>query len=160
MDAYNHGNPGSVREQRLNYFMENYLPKNEVLYRLPLDIQIEPFWAELQNRRKAGAVLSLESAAGMPYWYTLTKKMVAASTRLCGEALSCTEALDAPHENDFRHDAGNAYFTSFVEGAQISLEDSWISWERGGTFEYRGADGLEQPAGVDADVPEPVPAHG
>lgn len=54
MDAYNHGNPGSVREQRLNYFMENYLPKNEVLYRLPLDIQIEPFWAELQNRRKAG----------------------------------------------------------------------------------------------------------
>ena len=125
MDAYNHGNPGSVREQRLNYFMENYLPKNEVLYRLPLDIQIEPFWAELQNRRKAGAVLlPLENAAGMPYWYTLTKKMVAASTRLCGEALSCTEALDPFRMKMTSAMTQEMYFTSFVEGAQISLEDS------------------------------------
>ena len=76
MDAYDHMTQaaGSIREQRLNYFMENYFPKNEVLYRLPLNIQIEPFWAELSNRRKAGAVLlPLENAAGMPYWYTLTK---------------------------------------------------------------------------------------
>ena len=125
MDAYNHGNPGSVREQRLNYFMENYLPKNEVLYRLPLDIQIEPFWAELQNRRKAGAVLlPLENAAGMPHWYTLTKKMVAASTRLCGEALSCTEALDPFRMKMTSAMTQEMYFTSFVEGAQISLDNS------------------------------------
>ena len=125
MDAYNHGNPGSAREQRLNYFMENYLPKNEVLYRLPLDIQIEPFWAELSNRRKAGAVLlPLENAAGMPYWYTLTKKMVAASTRLCGEALSCTEAIDPFRMKMTSAMTQEMYFTSFVEGAQVSLEES------------------------------------
>ena len=125
MDAYNHGNPGSVREQRLNYFMENYLPKNEVLYRLPLNIQIEPFWAELSNRRKAGAVLlPLENAAGMPYWFTLTKKMVAASTRLCEEALNCTEAFDPFRMKMTSAMTQEMYFTSYVEGAQISLEDS------------------------------------
>ena len=115
----------TIKEQRMAYFMENYLPKNEVLYRLPLDIQIEPFWADLVNRRKAGAViLPLENAAGLPYWYTLTRKMVEASRKLCQEAASKTEVFDPFRMQMTSAMTKEMYYTSFVEGAQISLEDS------------------------------------
>ena len=75
------------REQRLNYFLQHYLPKQDVLYRLPLDIPINSFWQELVERRKAEAVLlPLHNALGKPYWYVLTPTMVKASERLAEEA--------------------------------------------------------------------------
>ena len=72
------------KDRLLQYFQQHYLSRQEVLFKLPLNVSIDTFWPELLNRRKAGAtILPLFNATGMPYWYVLTDKMVAASERLC-----------------------------------------------------------------------------
>ena len=83
------------KDRLLQYFQQHYLSRQEVLFKLPLNISIDTFWPELLNRRKAGAtVLPLFNAAGMPYWYVLTDKMIAASERLCAEAMEQKECFE------------------------------------------------------------------
>ena len=54
------------KEQLLSWFQAHYLSRQEVLYKLPLNLSIDSFWAELLKRRKANAViLPLYNAAGM-----------------------------------------------------------------------------------------------
>lgn len=82
------------KEKLLAYFQAHYLSRQEVLFKLPLNISIESFWPELLNRRKARAqLLPLYNASGMPYWYVLTDRMVAASERLCGGPSGRTSPL-------------------------------------------------------------------
>ena len=83
------------KEQLLSWFQAHYLSRQEVLYKLPLNLSIDSFWAELLNRRKAGAtLLPLYNASGMPYWYVLTERMISASERLCEEAMAQDAAFD------------------------------------------------------------------
>ena len=59
------------KDRLLQYFQQHYLSRQEVLFKLPLNVSIDTFWPELLNRRKAGAIiLPLSNAAGMPYWYS------------------------------------------------------------------------------------------
>ena len=121
------------KDRLLQYFQQHYLSRQEVLFKLPLNVSIDTFWPELLNRRKAGAIiLPLSNAAGMPYWYVLTEKMIAASERLCAEAMEQEECFDpyrAPMTSAMTEEM---FFTSFVEGA--------------GAGEHPGADDLEQPS--------------
>ena len=41
------------KERLLAWFQSHYLSRQEVLYKLPLNISIDSFWAELLSRRKA-----------------------------------------------------------------------------------------------------------
>ena len=83
------------KEKLLAYFQAHYLSRQEVLFKLPLNISIDSFWPELLNRRKARAqLLPLYNASGMPYWYVLTDRMIAASERLCEEAIGQDTAFD------------------------------------------------------------------
>ncbi len=112
-------------EERLQYFLKNYLPKNEILCRLPLNIPIVSFWTELQNRRKAGGIiLPLHTPQGKTCWYTLTEKMVQASEILCAEAVENGTSFD-PYRMDMTTAmTEEMFFTSYVEGAQIGLEEA------------------------------------
>ena len=112
-------------EERIQYFLKNYLPKNEILCRLPLNIPIVSFWAELQNRRKAGGIiLPLHTPQGRPCWYTLTENMIEASEILCAEAVENRTAFD-PYRMDMTAAmTEDMFFTSYVEGAQITLEEA------------------------------------
>ena len=120
------------KDRLLQYFQQHYLSRQEVLFKLPLNISIDTFWPELLNRRKAGAtVLPLFNAAGMPYWYVLTDKMIAASERLCAEAMEQKECFDpyrAPMTSAMTEEM---FFTSFVEGAQIPLQEAMDFLQRG-----------------------------
>ena len=120
------------REKLLAYFQAHYLSRQEVLFKLPLNISIDSFWPELLSRRKARAtVLPLNNAAGMPYWYVLTDKMVAASERLCSEAMEQDAAFD-PYRADMTSAmTEEMFFTSFVEGAQIPLQEAMDFLQRG-----------------------------
>ena len=70
------------KDKLLAYFQAHYLSRREVLFKLPLSYSIDSFWPELLNRRKASAVvLPLYNAMGLPYWYVLTDRMIAASER-------------------------------------------------------------------------------
>ena len=83
------------KDKLLQYFQQHYLSRQEVLFKLPLNVSIDTFWPELLNRRKASAtILPLFNASGMPYWYVLTDRMIAASERLCAEAMEQEEDFD------------------------------------------------------------------
>lgn len=120
------------KEKLLAYFQEHYISRQEVLYKLPLNISIESFWPELLKRRKARAVvLPLNDASGMPYWYVQTERMVRASERLCEEAMAQEEDFDpyrAPMTSAMTEEM---FFTSFVEGAQIPLQEAMDFLQRG-----------------------------
>ena len=123
------------REKLLAFFQAHYLSRQEVLFKLPLNISIDSFWPELLNHRKARAsVLPLSNAAGMPYWYVLTDRMIAASERLCEEAMG--KMGQDPDFDPCRAGMTSAmteemFFTSFVEGAQIPLQEAMDFLQRG-----------------------------
>ena len=120
------------KEKLLSYFQAHYLSRQEVLFKLPLNISIESFWPELLNRRKARAqVLPLYNASGMPYWYVLTDRMIAASERLCEEAIGQDTAFDPYRAGMTSAMTEEMFFTSFVEGAQIPLQEAMDFLQRG-----------------------------
>ena len=115
------------KQQLLGYFQNHYLSRQDVLFKLPLNISIESFWQDLVNQRKARAtMLPLYSATGQPYWYVTTDKMVKASERLCEEAMKHDAFFDPyriPLSQSLTYALSQeAYFTSFVEGADYSIQ--------------------------------------
>ena len=120
------------KEKLLAYFQSHYLSRQEVLGRLPLNIPIDSFWQELLNRRKARAtILPLYNAGGIPYWYVLTDRMVTASERLCEEALVQDADFDPYRAGMTSAMTEEMFFTSFVEGAQIPLQEAMDFLQRG-----------------------------
>lgn len=120
------------KEKLLAYFKEHYISRQEVLYKLPLNISIDSFWPELLKQRKAAAtLLPLNDASGMPFWYVQTERMVRASEKLCEEALTQADDFDpyrAPMTSAMTEEM---FFTSFVEGAQIPLQEAMDFLQRG-----------------------------
>ena len=54
------------KERLMSYFQTHYLSRQEVLFKLPLNVSIDSFWNELLSRRRARAtVLPLNNATGM-----------------------------------------------------------------------------------------------
>lgn len=120
------------KDKLLAYFQAHYLSRREVLFKLPLSYSIDSFWPELLNRRKASAVvLPLYNAAGLPYWYVLTDRMIAASERLCEEAFSQEEDFDPYLAQMTSAMTEEMFFTSFVEGAQMPLQEAMDFLQRG-----------------------------
>ena len=120
------------KDKLLAHFLSHYLSRQEVLYKLPLNVSIDSFWPSLLARRKAGAVvLPLCNASGMPYWYVLTDRMVAASERLCEEALVQDSAFDPYRAEMTSAMTEEMFFTSFVEGAQIPIMEAMDFLQRG-----------------------------
>ena len=120
------------REMLLERLQNQYLTRQEVLFRLPLNISIDSFWPELVQRRKlSGVVLPLHRADGKPLWYVLTNRMIAASERLCALALDSADQID-PYKAELTGAmTEELFFTGFVEGAQISLQEAMEFLERG-----------------------------
>ena len=120
------------KEMLLQRLQTQYLTRQEVLYKLPLNISINTFWPELVDRRKMNSVmLPLHRGDGKPYWYVLTDKMIAASEKLCSLALDCSDAIDPYRTGMTSAMTEEMFFTSFVEGAQISLQEAMQFLERG-----------------------------
>ena len=120
------------KDKLLQYFQTHYLSKREVLFRLPLNISIDGFWPELLNRRKARAtILPLYNAFGKPYWFTLTDRMISASEKLCEAAMSQEDNFDPYRVQMTGAMLQECFFTSFVEGAQIPVQEAMDFLQRG-----------------------------
>ena len=120
------------KEMLLQRLQSQYLTRQEVLFKLPLNISINTFWPELVERRKMNSVvLPLHRADGKPMWYVLTDKMIAASERLCSLALDCDVTIDPYKSSLTGAMTEEIFFTSFVEGAQITLQEAMEFLERG-----------------------------
>ena len=106
------------KERLMNYFDHHYLPKRDVLNRIPLGASLDAFWQELVNRRRSKAtILPMHSPQGGPYWFVVTDNMIAASEKIVEEAMRPCPYTDAAILEE-------AFYTSFVEGSQMSIEDA------------------------------------
>lgn len=121
------------KEMLLQRLQAQYLTRQEVLYKLPLNISITSFWPELVERRKLNStVLPLHGANSKPLWYVLTDKMIAASEKLCTLALEQSDPIDPYKATLTGALTEELFFTSFVEGAQIDLGEAMDFLKRGG----------------------------
>ena len=122
-------------QQLFNLFQKRYLSRREVLFKLPLNQSIDNFWPELTNWRMGHAeMLPLASVMGKPCWYVITDKMIRASEILCEEALNADLNSDFdPYRIQMTPAmTQEAYFTSFVEGADYPLQEA-VEFLRRGT---------------------------
>lgn len=113
------------REQLFAHFEQYYYPKRDILNRLPLGVPLEGFWQELLNRRRGRRVLlKLYAQSGEPCWYVVTEKMIAASERIIEELMTNEVSFDPYRVNGNVSTLEEVYYTSYVEGAIISIQDA------------------------------------
>lgn len=70
------------------YFEQNYIPKHDMLPRIPLGMDPNALWDEIFNRRKNRSTpLPILGPRGRPYWYVTTQKMISASETIVEELM-------------------------------------------------------------------------
>ena len=120
------------RERLFTYFQDHYFARQDVFARLPRNLPADSFWSELVQQRKMHAtILPLSDSRGAPYWYVLTPRMIHASEILSEEAMRQEGLFDPYLAQMTSAMTEEMFFTSFVEGAQISLADAMEFLQRG-----------------------------
>ena len=106
------------KERLMQYFDQHYLPKRDVLSRIPLGTSLDAFWQELQQRRRGKAtMLPLHGPNGASYWFVLTDSMIAASEKIVEESMQPQPASEPAVMEE-------AFYTSFLEGSPITIENA------------------------------------
>ena len=102
---------------------QRYSSKRDIISRIPLGIQPDTLWQELQTRRRSrSTILPLTNLMGIPYWYVTTEKMVVASEKIV-DALFTNESNGDLHTDNLTVTTlEEVFYTSYVEGAQISIQ--------------------------------------
>ena len=105
------------KQELLLYFLSNYYPRQEIVYRLPVSLPIAEFWPEeLQFRRERAVDLPLRAADGNTFWYVPTEKLIASGDALAQTArYENTNALPQYSHDDSIID--EAFYSSAIEGA-------------------------------------------
>lgn len=107
-------------------YLEKYLPRKDIIHRLPVSTPISSVWPELQKaRREKAATLPLLSADGNPFWWVLTKSIAAQSEAVI--SLARREIVfDRPeYEEAFREAVlDEAVYSSVIEGAFTTKKEA------------------------------------
>lgn len=107
-------------------FMESYLPRQEIIRRLPVSVSIRQFWPELEReRRRHSQELPLPDQSGKPFWFVLTggiEKQCDAIAELARRDIAFT----GPEFDALFQDAvmDEAVYSSVIEGAFTSREQA------------------------------------
>ena len=109
------------KEGLKRYLSRKYVSKNDVASSLPLGADVDSVWEEiLQERYTKRTVLPLTNVIGDNYWYVLTDKMISASEIIVDQLINS----DCDHHKSSVSTIEEVYFTGFIEGAQISIQDA------------------------------------
>ena len=105
------------KQELLQYFMDNYYPRQEIVYRLPASLPIADFWPEeIQYRKDRASVLPLRAASGESFWYVPTNRFLQS-----GDALAQASRYESTNElSQYSHDDSiidEAFYSSAIEGA-------------------------------------------
>ena len=118
------------KERLFRYLERGYFSKSEIMPHLPLGVDPDEIWEEmLQSRREKGIILPLTNGNGDSYWYLLTNKMIAASEVIVDELMEHDTASEL-HQNTVST-IEEIYYTGFLEGAQISVQDAMAFLQNG-----------------------------
>lgn len=113
------------RDRLFKHLEEHYIPKREMISRIPLGVQPDEFWQDVLNRRRARSIsLQLHNPRGIPYWYVVTGKMISASEQIVAEMMDNETEFDPYKDTPAASSLEESFFTSYVEGSQISLQDA------------------------------------
>ncbi len=111
------------KERLFRNLERKYCSKCELTVNLPLGVDTDEIWQEiLQDRRSKGIRLPLNNICGEAYWYLLTNKMISASEVIVDELME-RDTAQQPYRSSVAT-IEEIYFTGFMEGAQISVQDA------------------------------------
>ncbi len=111
------------RETLFRHLNRRYCSKRDMLSRIPLGVQPDALWQELlQSRRAQSTTLPLYTSNGSPYWYVTTDKMVAASEKIVETLYSDGNDFDPYTELLPVVTLEESFFTSYVDGSQITMQ--------------------------------------
>lgn len=116
------------KERLLRYLNQKYMSKCEIACNLPLGMNADEVWNTiLEERFSKRTNLPLRNIHGDFYWYVLTDKMIAASEKIV------EELIEQPTEQEFNSVSTieEVFFTSYMEGAQISIQDAMAFLQSG-----------------------------
>lgn len=111
-------------QELIQTYMKKYLPRREIIYRLPVSVPIGAFWPQLQQERRANArIVPLRSVKEESFWWVLTAD-IAAQTEAVLEIVRRDVVLDEPPFDRLQEDVlfDEAYCSSVIEGADATKE--------------------------------------
>ena len=116
------------KERLLRYLNQKYMSKCEIACSLPLGMNADEVWNTiLEERFSRRTDLPLRNIHGDCYWYVLTDKMIAASEKIVEELIEHS----AEQEFNSVSTIEEIFFTSYMEGAQISIQDAMAFLQSG-----------------------------
>ena len=116
------------KERLLRYLNQKYMSKCESACNLPLGMNADEVWNTiLEERFSKRTDLPLKNIHGDCYWYVLTDKMIAASEKIVEELIEHS----AEQEFNSVSTIEEIFFTSYMEGAQISIQDAMAFLQSG-----------------------------
>lgn len=111
-------------ERLIEQFIDRYLPRDEIIHRLPVSMPISRFWPELQKaRRERGIVLPLCDQAGQSFWFVLNASIEKQCDRIV-EIAQHDVAFCGVESKKMFEDAviDEAIYSSMIEGAFTTRE--------------------------------------
>lgn len=110
----------------ISLFIDRYLPRNEIIHRLPLSMPIDAFWTELMAaRRSHAATLPLNGQNGEPFWFVVNKT-IEEQCDAVAEFARKDYLFDGIIFDVMADDAllDEAVFSSMIEGAFTSKKEA------------------------------------
>lgn len=121
-------------ESLISQFMDRYLPRREILHRLPVTVSIGQFWPELEAaRRGQSQTLPLKDQRGEPFWFVLNRSIEQQCNVIA--ALARRDVAFTGPEFDALYEEAvvdEAVYSSVIEGAFTSREQAmdFLRWNR------------------------------
>ena len=107
-------------------YLKNYLPRREIIHRLPVSMPISKVWPELQQARKEiSEKLPLSAIDGSAFWWVLTDHIIEESEKVI--ALARRELIfDRPEYQAAFEEAvlDEAVYSSVIEGAFTTRKEA------------------------------------
>lgn len=116
-------------------YLKNYLPRREIIHRLPVSTPISRVWPELQKARKeVSESLPLSAMDGSAFWWVLTDHIIEESEKVI--ALARRELIfDRPEYQAAFEEAvlDEAVYSSVIEGAFTTRKEAQAFIQEGRT---------------------------
>lgn len=113
-------------QEIIETYLEKYLPRKDIIHRLPVSLPISKVWPELQKARKdKSESLPLLSIDGKPFWWVLTENISSQADEVI--SLARREIVfDRPeYEEAFREAVlDEAVYSSVIEGAFTTKKEA------------------------------------
>lgn len=113
-------------ESLISQFMDRYLPRREILHRLPVTVSIGQFWPELEAaRRGQSQALPLTDQRGEPFWFVLNRS-IEQQCNIIAALARRDVAFTGPEFDALYEEAvvDEAVYSSVIEGAFTSREQA------------------------------------